>query len=80
MVTIIVEKLIWQNMKPLKILGINVTGREENPTGICVLNNQKVILKSLYTNAEIFEEIKKSSIDPLNKRNFACILTRHGHR
>jgi hypothetical protein len=64
----------------IKNLGNKQTGREENPTGICVLNNQKVILKSLYTNAEIFEEIKKSSIDPLNKRNFACILTRHGHR
>ena len=58
MVTIIVEKLIWQNMKPLKILGIDLAGREEKSTGICVLNNQKVILKSLYTNAEIFEEIK----------------------
>jgi uncharacterized protein len=40
-------------------LGIDLAGREKNPTGICVLNNQKVVLKNLYTNAEIFEEIKK---------------------
>ena len=41
------------------ILGIDLAGREENPTGICVLNNQKLKLKSLYTNADILEEVKK---------------------
>jgi uncharacterized protein len=41
----------------LKILGIDLAGREENPTGICILDKQKVILKSLYTNDEIFEQI-----------------------
>jgi hypothetical protein len=45
-------------MKHLKIMGIDLAGREENPTGICILNNHKVTLKSLYTNAEIFKEIK----------------------
>jgi len=49
-------------MKILKILGIDLAGREENPTGICILNNQKIVFKSLYTNTEIFEEIK--SIKP----------------
>jgi len=44
----------------IKILGIDLAGLEENLTGICVLNNQKFVSKSLYTNAEIFEEIKKN--------------------
>jgi len=45
----------------IQILGIDLAGQEENPTGICILNNQKVILKSLYSNAEIFEEIKRNN-------------------
>jgi uncharacterized protein len=43
----------------IKILGIDLAGRNKNPTGICVLKNQKVVIKTLYTNSEIFEVIKK---------------------
>lgn len=42
----------------MKIIGIDLSGREENPSGICILNGHKLILKTLYKNDDILNEIK----------------------
>ena len=43
----------------MKIMGIDLAGKEENPTGICTLNNHKLFLKTLHLDEGILEEIKK---------------------
>lgn len=43
------------------IVGIDLAGKEENPSGICVLDKKlkiKLILKSLYSNEAILKEIE----------------------
>lgn len=47
----------------MKILGIDLAGKAENPTGICVLNNHKLFLKTLFSDKDILEEVKR--VDPL---------------
>lgn len=42
----------------MKILGIDLAGKEENHSGFCVLNNDQLILKTLYTDEEIIKEAK----------------------
>lgn len=44
-----------------KIMGIDLAGKDENPTGICVLNNHDILLKTLYTDDEIIEEARKNN-------------------
>lgn len=43
----------------MKILGIDLAGKEENPTGLCVLQNKQLFLKTLHKNLEILEMIEK---------------------
>ncbi len=46
---------IWQ----MKIIGIDLAGKEENPSGICVLRNKETILKTLYSDEDIIEYVEK---------------------
>jgi len=41
----------------MKIMGIDLAGKEENPTGICILNNKELFLKSLFSDYEIVDEV-----------------------
>jgi predicted nuclease with RNAse H fold len=41
----------------MKIMGIDLAGKEENPTGICILNNKELFLKSLFSDYEIIDEV-----------------------
>lgn len=42
----------------MKIVGIDLSGKETNPSGICVLNRDKITLKTLLSDEEILKEIK----------------------
>lgn len=44
--------------KSMKIVGIDLAGKEENPSGFCILKNGQVTLKTLYHNEEIIKEVK----------------------
>ena len=46
----------------MKVVGIDLAGKEENPTGICVLSQDKVVLKTRYNDEEIIKEVR--SINP----------------
>ena len=39
----------------LKILGIDLAGKTTNPTGICILNNDKLKFKTIYSDQQILE-------------------------
>ncbi|MCE5215179.1 MAG: DUF429 domain-containing protein [Methanobacterium sp.] len=41
------------------IIGIDLAGKEENPTGICVTGTDKVILKTLHSDTDIIKYVKK---------------------
>ncbi len=41
----------------MKILGIDLAGKEENPTGICILNNRELFLETLFSNKDIIDEV-----------------------
>lgn len=43
----------------MKIIGIDLAGKEENLTGFCVLCNNQIDLKTLCSDAEIIEAVKK---------------------
>jgi predicted nuclease with RNAse H fold len=43
------------------ILGIDLAGKENNPTGLCLLESAKAKLKIVYSDEEILEEIKQNS-------------------
>lgn len=43
----------------MKIIGIDLAGKQDNPTGICVLNQDHVILKTVYNNKDIIDYVKK---------------------
>lgn len=44
----------------MKIMGIDLAGKEENPTGICILKmNGKISLHTLYGDGEILEKISQ---------------------
>jgi predicted nuclease with RNAse H fold len=43
----------------MKTVGIDLAGKEENPSGICSLNNNEIILKTLYTDEEILDYVKR---------------------
>lgn len=43
----------------MKIMGIDLAGLENNPSGICILDNYKVDLRTLYTDKEIIILVKK---------------------
>ena len=45
----------------MKIIGIDLSGKQDNPTGICVLNQDQVILKTLYHNKDLIDYIKKTN-------------------
>lgn len=66
----------------MKIIGIDLSGREENPSGICILNKHKLILKTLYKDEDILNEIELTepslvAIDaPLSLPAGRCCLER----
>jgi uncharacterized protein len=43
----------------MKIVGIDLAGKYENPSGICILNNNKMIFSTVYTDHDILELIKE---------------------
>jgi uncharacterized protein len=43
----------------MKIIGIDLAGKEENPSGICVLNGKNIQLSTLHDDDEILKEIKR---------------------
>lgn len=42
----------------MKTIGIDLAGKEENPSGFCVLDQGQLILKTLYGDEEIVKEVK----------------------
>ena len=42
----------------MKILGIDLAGKEENPTGLCVLNKEQISLKTIYRDKDIIRFVK----------------------
>ncbi len=46
----------------MKIVGIDLAGKPENPTGFCVLDDQKFIFRVVYKDEEILKKIDE--IDP----------------
>lgn len=42
----------------MKIIGIDLAGKEENPSGFCILDDHQIVLKTLYSNAEIIKGVK----------------------
>ncbi len=47
----------------MKIIGIDLAGKEENPTGICILNNRELFLETLFSDYDIIDEV--GLIDPV---------------
>jgi uncharacterized protein len=47
----------------MKFIGIDLTGKEENPTGICILDEEIVRFKTLFYNEEIVNLIKNYQPD-----------------
>lgn len=43
----------------MKVIGIDLAGKEENPSGFCILKDDQLILKTLYSDEEIIESVKK---------------------
>ncbi len=41
------------------IIGIDLAGKEENPTGVCILNNLKLEFKTIYTDEDILKEVNR---------------------
>jgi uncharacterized protein len=66
----------------IKIIGIDLAGKMENPSGICILNGPKLILKTFYKDKEILKEIEviKPSLiaidAPLSLPKGRCCLER----
>lgn len=66
------------DFQDVMILGIDLAGKENNPTGLCLLKSAKAKLKIVYSDEEILEEIKQNSpeliaIDaPLSFGNRLC--------
>lgn len=46
----------------MKILGIDLSGKEQNPTGFCILQDNNIKLQTIYTNKDIIRKIR--SIEP----------------
>lgn len=46
----------------MRIMGIDLAGKMENPCGICILDGHDFILKTLYREEDILKEIK--TVDP----------------
>lgn len=49
------------DFQDVMILGIDLAGKENNPTGLCLLESAKAKLKIVYSDEEILEEIKQNS-------------------
>ncbi|MEM0492456.1 MAG: hypothetical protein QXS02_00640 [Candidatus Thermoplasmatota archaeon] len=41
----------------MKILGLDLAGKENNPTGICMLHDSDIIYKTVYSNEDILSLI-----------------------
>jgi hypothetical protein len=47
----------------MKVIGIDLAGKEKNPTGFCVLTEKKTKTKVLFLDVEILEEIENERPD-----------------
>ena len=47
----------------LKILGIDLAGRPENPTGICLFKNNETCFKTVYSDEQIFRIVSEFKPD-----------------
>ncbi|MDD1774120.1 MAG: DUF429 domain-containing protein [Methanobacterium sp.] len=47
----------------MKFIGIDLAGKEENPTGICILNEETLRFETLFYDEEIVDLIKKYQPD-----------------
>jgi predicted RNase H-like nuclease len=47
----------------MKIIGIDLAGKDKNPTGFCILTDGKTEVKLLNTNEEILKEVNKIEPD-----------------
>jgi uncharacterized protein len=45
-------------LETAKIIGIDLAGKIDNPSGICILDGQNIHLNTLYSDEEILKEIK----------------------
>jgi predicted nuclease with RNAse H fold len=69
------------NSMNIKIIGIDLAGKSENPTGICFLDSQKLNLTTLFEDDEILSYINRASpslivIDaPLSLPKGRCCLS-----
>ena len=43
----------------MKIIGIDLAGKQDNPTGFCVLDQDQVTLKTLYPDKDIINDTKR---------------------
>jgi predicted nuclease with RNAse H fold len=65
----------------IKIIGIDLAGKPENPTGICFLNKNKLNFLSLFIDNEILDYVSKNSPDlilidaPLSLPKGRCCLS-----
>lgn len=46
----------------MKVIGIDLAGKEENTSGFCILKDNQIILKTLYSDEEIINYVKR--VDP----------------
>ncbi len=46
----------------MKIIGIDLAGKQENPSGFCILEGERLILKTLYSDDDIVQNVRK--VDP----------------
>ena len=67
----------------MKMVGIDLAGKMENPTGICVLEGFVIDLKTLYSDEEIIKTVKKNNpsliaVDaPLSLPKSRCCLDKN---
>lgn len=47
----------------MKVVGIDLAGKYENPTGFCVIEDSSVLTRLLFNDQEIIEEVEKAKPD-----------------
>ena len=67
----------------MKILGIDLAGKAENPSGICILDDEKLVTCTLFTDEEILSMVNETKpsvilIDaPLSLPQGRCCLEKN---
>ena len=57
----------------MRILGIDLAGKEENETGICILDGDKFSLSTIHTDKEILKLADK--LEPITNYNRCTTFT-----